>query len=239
MATAEWETYVLTGRFKSERRKKREVKEGRDKKLIQKYKELRKLMAEQDKLGYTDLIPPVQRGWKRFFVLRPDVMISKESDFFLQLLEKINTTTFSHRKDFKMKRRRHGKKVDVERIQKLREFYTYELKKIKLTEKEMLYFKMEWKVTDRGHLIPVYVFTEPWRFILCVKPNMITKVRVIDPQLKSREREIDSYFDRNKLYPRLFKLIKGRYSDRCRWKDHDKAKHKAILETDLLNEINQ
>lgn len=238
MATAEWETYVLTGRFKSERRRKREAKEGHDKKLIQKYKELEKIKSVQQKLGYRDLIPPVQKGWKRFFILRPDVLVSSEKDFFLEFLEKINTTTYSHRKDFKHKRKRNGKKVDVERVQKLKEFFIYEFKKSELTEKEKTYFKMEWRVTDRGHLIPVFVFTEPWRYILRIRPNMITQVRMIDPQLKSRECEIDSYFERNKLYPRIFKLTDGSYSNRCRWKRCDKAKYKAIQETNPLDEIN-
>lgn len=237
MATAEWEIYALTGRFKSGRRRKRLAKEGQDKKLIRQFKESKRLRKQQWDLGYMDLIPPVQKGWKRYFILRPDVMLSKDKDLFLGLLEKINTTTYSHRKDFKHKRRRHGKKVDVDRIQNLQEFFTWQFEKLKLTEREKMYFKIEMKVTDRGHLIPVFVFTEPWRYVLCVRPNLITKVKIIDPELKSREQQIDNYFERNKLYPRLFKLVDGTYGNHLRWEKGDRAKYKAILKRNPLNEI--
>lgn len=238
MATAEWETYALTGRFKSKRRRKRLAKEGQDKKLVQLFKEFKRLRKQQWDLGYMDLIPPVQKGWKRYFILRPDVMLSKDKDFFLELLEKINTTTYSHRKDFKHKRRRHGKKVDVDRIQNLQEFFTWQFEKLKLTEREKMYFKIEMKVTDRGHLIPAFVFTEPWRYVLRIRPNMITKVKIVDPELKSREKQIDNYFEWNKLYPRLFKVMNGTYGNHWLREKGGRSKYKAILKRNPLDEIN-
>lgn len=214
MATAEWETYVLSGRFKTARRKKRLQKEGRDKQLAQLYRELKRITKEQYNLGYADLVPPVQKGWKRFFVLRPDVMKSKDGEFFLGILEKINTVTYSHRRDFKVKRRRRGKKVYVDKIQQLREFYDYELHRMKLTEKEMSFFRRDWEFIGHSTRIRYkYVFTEPWRFVLKTEPNMITKVKIIDPLLKSREDEIDKYLDRNHLYPRLFRQMTGSYEN--------------------------
>ncbi len=161
----------------------------------------------------------------------------KDAGFFLGLLEKVNTTTYSHRKDFRYKRRRNGKRVDVERIQKVKTFWTCEFKKLHLTEKEKPYFKLDWYVSDRGHLIPIYVFTEPWRFVLKVKPNMITKVKVIDPGMMSREREIDGYLDRNMLVPRVIKLLEGSYSSRCRWKNYPKMKYRELLMRNPLDEI--
>lgn len=237
MATAEWETYALSGRFKNERRRKRLLKEERDKKLVRTFKELRKLKKAQCALGYADLVPPVQKGWKRFFVLRPDAAAGKDAGFFLGLLEKVNTTTYSHRKDFKYKCRRNGKRVDVERVQKVKMFWTWEFKKLHLAEKEKPYFKLDWFVNDRGHLIPIYVFTEPWRFVLKVKPNMITKVKVIDPGMMSLESEIDGYLDRNMLVPRVVRLLRGSYSGRCRWKNYPKAKYRELLKSNPLDEI--
>jgi hypothetical protein len=113
MALAEWEIYAQGSRLKSARRKKRLHKKDQDRKLIQLFNELKRLQVEQRNLGFAELIPPIQRGWKRFFVLRQDVLTSKEGSFFQELLEKINTTEYSHRRDFKVKKRRRGKKFTL------------------------------------------------------------------------------------------------------------------------------
>lgn len=236
MAIADRESYVLSGRFKTERRKKRLVIEGRDKQLVHLYKELRAVKKAQRELGFAELKPPVQKGWKRFFVLRPDVERSSDAEFFRQLLEKINTVTYSHRKDFKHKRRRHGKKVDVDRIQLLREFYSYEWPKLKLTEREMSYFRKDWEFVGNSTSVRLkYVFTEPWRYVLRVRPNMITHVRIIDPQLMSREKELDNYFERNRLYPRLFKLSEGWY--KYYWEYKSRPGNRHILKRELYDEL--
>ncbi|HTF02777.1 MAG TPA: hypothetical protein VK826_02095 [Bacteroidia bacterium] len=222
------------GRFKTARRKKRLQKEGRDKQLVQLYRELEDISEQQRNLGYAELVPPVQRGWKRFFVLRPDVMKSKESEFFLGILEKINTVRYSHRKDFKVKRRRKGKKVQVDRIQLLRTIYDFELQK--MTEKEKGFFKQEWEFIGHStRILYKYVFTEAWRFVLKTEPNMITKVKIIDPVLKSRQDEIDMYLDRNGLYPRLFRQMTGSYKDG--WAKSHPQKNRSALKRELNNEL--
>jgi hypothetical protein len=235
MALAEWETYALSSRLKSERRKKRLQKKEQDKKLMHLYHEFKRLQREQQNLGFADLIPPVQKGWKRFFVLRQDVVVSKDGKFFQELLEKINTTTFSHRKDFKKKRKKNGKRVDVDRIQKPKEFMECEFRKLALTEREKLFFKEEWRFCYRNRLYKVYVFTEPWRFVLRVKPNMVTQVRIIDPLLKQRADEIDNYLERNSLYGRVFKVMGNHH--RYSWPVGEKVKYKNLLRKDPLDEI--
>lgn len=240
MAIAEWESYVLTCRIKTKRNKKRIVREAQDKKLIHLNKELKRVQREQRNLGYADLIPPVQRGWKREFTLRPDLLRSKDADFFISLLGKINTTQYSHRKDFKVKRKRRGKKVQVERLQILREFYQYELPRMKLTEKEQTFFKIEWRVSDRGHLYPKTVFSEPWRFILKIKPNMITQIKIIDPELKSLEKQIENYLDRNALTPRMCKLVRGSYGGNW-WKGTKpqyRFRSNKLSVSEIENELN-
>lgn len=211
MATATWNSYALSGRFMTKRRRTRIRKEAFDKQLLKKFEELKEVERAQRNLPLAELNPPVQKGWKRFFVLRPDLANNKDAAFFLELLEKINTVTYSHRKDFKHKRRRRGKKVDVERIQELREFYGYESVFRKMSEKELTFFRMETEFIGHSTRTRVkYVFTEPWRFILRVRPNMITHVRTVDITLMSNERKLDNYFERNYLYPRLWKILEGK-----------------------------
>ncbi len=90
-----------------------------ERKLIQLFFEQRNLSKQISNSGYEKLDPPVQRGWRRFFVLRKDVARSDDALFFQKLLDKINTIEYSSRKDFKVKRRRLGKKIYIESEQRL------------------------------------------------------------------------------------------------------------------------
>lgn len=240
MAIAEEDTYVLSGRFKTKRQKKRLRIEGRDKQLVYVYSELLEVKKQQRNPGLAELHPPEQKGWARFFILRPDVERCNDSEFFRSILEKMNTVTYSHRKDFKYKHRRGGKRVDVDRIQLLRGFYNYEWLKLKLNEKEMSYFRMTWEFAGNSTQIRLkYVFTEPWRFVLRVRPNMITHVKIIDPELMRRERELDNYFEGNNLYPRISKQLHGWRKYRCTGWTYPQSRHVLKYEfNDLIKSIN-
>mgnify|MGYP000595125188 CR=1 FL=1 len=52
-----------------------------------------------------------------------------------------------------------------------------------------------------------YVFCEPWRFVLRVRPNMITKVKRKDLVLEQYQDELKSQRDRN--WGRLVKIWGG------------------------------
>ena len=108
MNIAEWESFALCCRIKSTRSKKRCKRKGKEKELIHYYKRLVKLRKQIAKPVYEDLVPPIQKGWKRFFVLREDVARSDEAEFLQQLVDKVNaakgSTKYSMRRDFKLKR---------------------------------------------------------------------------------------------------------------------------------------
>ena len=66
-------TEILSYRLRTARQKKRMQYEDFDKQLIQLHEEESALRSQKRNLGWEPLIPPVQKGWKRFFVLRDDV----------------------------------------------------------------------------------------------------------------------------------------------------------------------
>lgn len=206
----ETDYFIQSSRLKSSRRRKRSQKLDIDKRLIRLYKEERALSKQIWNLGYDELKPPVQRGWKRFFVLREDVARTKEANFFDKILEKINTTQYSSRKDFKVRRRKLGKKFYAEKPQELERLCVYWFDKKKFNEKEKSYFS-----ETRAHLptdkrpVKVYVFNEPWRFVLRIQPNIITKVKRRDINLESRKREIEQYLESRNLRDRQRKLMHG------------------------------
>ena len=213
MDTHEYNYWVQRTRLRSARHKKRMQYEDDDKALIQKHKEEKAVWFEMRNLGWTELKPPVQRGFIRFFILRSDVARTKEAPFFLKILEKINTSQWSSRKDFKKKRRRFGKKVYMVREQRLADASETDFAN-KFSEKEKLCF-YEVLVHYGKSKIPVKVYrlTETWRFVLRVRPNMITKVRVKDLDLEKRKSELNRFFN----HERRLRLTKLLYGDTYKW----------------------
>ena len=80
---------ILCYRLRTARQKKRMQYDDFDKQLIQMHKEKNILYEQERNLGWEPLVPPVQKGWKRFFVLRDDVERSKNAEFFKAILKKI------------------------------------------------------------------------------------------------------------------------------------------------------
>ena len=229
------EFYIAASRLRSKRQRKRARHRDFEKYLISLARETKVLQKQTADLGYEPLKPPYQRGWKCVFMLREDVARSKDGPFFEQLLEKINTTQYHWRKDFKVRKRRLGRKIYVDHNQKLKEFSPYDFDKMKFTDKEKVFFELVY-VLQYKQPQPVYIFTEPWRYVLRVQPNMITKVRIIDFDLEARREEIDLFFNWNHLYPRLHRIVYGRY--KWRWKClYDDEKYPSPLKNKSFAEV--
>ncbi|WP_051313156.1 hypothetical protein [Sporocytophaga myxococcoides] len=213
---------TLCLRIQSARKKKRLQKEALEKKLIALHKEQNRLRVQIRNLGYEPLIPPVQKGWKRIFVLRDDVRRSPRALFYIDLLRKINTAQYSDSKKFLVKRRKRGKKIYLNREQRLREFYEYEWKDSKFSESEKIYFTESVLMNRKGEPYKMYTFNEPWRYVLRIVPNMITLLQVKDAILEQRSDEIRNYLIKNNLEGKLGKLLGHRQNY---WSNSPKAKY--------------
>ncbi|MFN4145713.1 MAG: hypothetical protein ACK4GN_07820 [Runella sp.] len=203
------ETYLT---LRTARSRKRAAIENQDKKLIRIFKEFTELNSRKRNLPMIDLIPPVQKGYKRYFVVREDVRCSKQGVFYEKLLEKINTTMYSDIKNFKKKKRYLGRYVYEVREQKLKRLSPYLFEKMKFNEQEKACFtlKIHFKVINKKVIEEAfYEMNEPWRYVLRVRPNIITKVKIFDSELEKRlDRLRKILFDSYRNYGRLCK-IKG------------------------------
>ena len=213
METSVLSPCVMAYRLRTARQKKRLQKEDRDKQLVQLDKRLTYLRQAMRLLPEVPLDEPYQKGWKRFFVLRHDVGNSTRATFYETLLAKINTVKYWPDKAFTVKRRRKGKKVREAIPQDLVEFTVcqWSQNKMKLTDAEKACFHTElrWGVHDlRPHIC--HVFDEPWRYVLKVERNMITKVKLHDAILEQQFAEVDQYIDGNLLRYRIRSLTNGR-----------------------------
>lgn len=230
---------ILSYRLRTARQKKRMQYEDLDKFLIALNKEHVALYRHRYFPVWEPLIPAVQRGWKRFFVLRDDVARSKQANFVEGILKKINTEYWFHRKDFKIRKRKFGRKYYVVLSQELLEPDEQEFAKLNFTDAEKQFFHEEFPYDNRkGKFVKRYVFNEPWRFVLRVRPNMIDKQRKTDPEKESRLQEICNYLDNNDYGKRTQRILNGHYKHVYKkWKYIEKDKEKYIFKNKSLSSI--
>ncbi|HTN16920.1 MAG TPA: hypothetical protein VL092_04505 [Chitinophagaceae bacterium] len=224
--------------IKTARQKKRLVKNDFDKQLIRLHKSRKSLLEIKQKLPMVPVEHPYQKGWKRTFELRKDVAESKHADFYLSLLDKINTVQYSRIKYFQLKRRKHRKKVWIEMPQTLQEFdlWKWERNIPGFSEQEKAFFyPKEYWCTTLKQVIVKYAFTEPWRFILKIKPNMITHQKMIDETLDQEIAFLDQHIANHFLQHKIIKLVNG-HSYKWRKKPGMNTKHKTNYLNELLQE---
>jgi hypothetical protein len=196
-------------RLRTERQKMRMQYEDFDRQLRQLNREETKLWQQKQKLEWEPLLPPVQKGWKRNFVIRDDVARSSKAAFFEEILQKINTKDWSSRKDFLVKRRKFGRKTYVIKPQHLKKLDLWEWKKADFNAVQQHFFECTISIDKKGHVKQQYVFTEPWRFVLKISPNIIDKVRIRDVMIEQRLDEIGNYITRNDYKGRIQKIVYG------------------------------
>ncbi|WP_292009621.1 hypothetical protein [Chryseobacterium sp.] len=204
---------LLFYRLRSLRSRKRTIKKDIEKQIRQKYKRRNELCIIRCNIPWIPLEEPYQRGFVRFFVVRDDVKRSKQGEFFEELLRKINTNMYSPVRKFLKKKRKWGKKIYVAREQKLRRIYWYEWnsEKLKLSDAEKQCFIKKEEYCFAGKTRKVYYeFIEPWRFVLRVRPNMITHYKPIDADLECEEEYLSSHLAKNKIKGILTNRIIGK-----------------------------
>lgn len=226
---------VLQLRLKSARRKKRLQKKDFDKQLIQLDKKRGELWERRYRLPWVPLDTPYQRGWKRMFFLREDVLRSAQASFYEELLTKINTTDYSPGKSFKGKKKHRKSKIRLERRQYLREFSErqWNYSDLKLTEPERAHFHSYEKTCHCGKCKELaYRFNEPWRYVLKVRPHIITHAKLKDNVLEQEIQLLDNLI-RNKKLDRRMGRLKGR-PYRYYWDKETKISYRNPLKNKSL-----
>ncbi|REC55945.1 hypothetical protein DRF62_04805 [Chryseobacterium piscium] len=204
---------LLFYRLRSLRSRKRIIKKDVEKQIRKKYKRSKELWEIKRDIPWIPLEKPYQRGFVRFFAVTEEVMRTKDADFFEGILKKINTFMCSEIRHFLKKRKKFGRRIYVEREQKLKSLSSYEWNnpKLQLTEREKQYFlkRKEYCPFRKIHY-DYYDFIEPWRFILRIKPNMITHYKPVNADLEKEYAEIEFYVKQYKVQGIIQKKIYGK-----------------------------
>lgn len=217
---------IFENNLPSERWKIRRIRTAHDKKLLRTEREYNRVCRLIWDLGYEDLNPPIQRGYKRLFVLTEETRYSKRIDFYQRILDKINTVWYSPCKVFKERKRKIAKwKYQQRKEQKLQEPDDWTFNRKKFTEEEISYFfPVEYYNYSTRSWSKKYIFNEPWRFQLRVKPNILTKVQRKDLELEQYRDELKYICERNRS--RLTKLRGGGTNAWNTWQKKHTVKEK-------------
>lgn len=215
MSTNDWSFGAGYCKIKTARQKKRLLKEDFDKHLIHLHRLQDRLYEQRRKLPLIPLETPYQKGWARSYVLREDVARSRYAAFYQTLLEKINTIVYHHDKRFKVSKKKRRKKIQADIPQTLVEFHEWDWNssRNKLTEAERALFYLRetrGNHTTKGRARVIkYVFADPWRYVLRVKPHMITHAQMIDEVLEQEIRRLDNHIENHNLRHKIEKLVDG------------------------------
>lgn len=200
-------------RLRSVRTRKRTIRKDVEKQIRKKYQRSRELWKIRRDLPWIPLDQPYQKGFVRFFAVRDDVKRSKDGDFFEEVLSKINTYTYSENRKFLKKKRKFGKRIYVQREQKLKciASFSWNDPKLGLTDRERRYFEKKDEYCPVRRVFGTYYqFTEPWRFTLRVKPNIITHYKPLDLELEKEYAQLEAYLVQHKVVGILQKTIHGK-----------------------------
>lgn len=204
---------LLSYRLRSLRSRKRTIKKDVEKQIRKKYKRSKEVWYIKRNIPLIPLEEPYQLGFVRFFVVRDDVMRSSDGEFFEGLLKKINTYMYSGSRQFLKKKRKFGRRIYVERAQKLNRIssYSWSRPKFGLSPRERQYFlKKEEYCPFRKCYDTYYEFTEPWRFTLRIRPHMITHYKPINAELEKEQAELDMYLGQHSTVGIIQKKIRGK-----------------------------
>lgn len=204
---------LLFYRLRSVRSRKRTGKKDIEKQIRKKYKRSNELWNLRRNIPWIPLEKPYQRGFVRFFVLSDDVKRSKDADFYEGILKKINTYMYSESRLFLKKRRKFGRRIYVEKAQKLNSisFYSWIDPKFGLVPRERQYFLRKEEYNPfRKRAETYYEFIEPWRFTLRIRPHIITHYKPVDLDLEREYASLKAYVEQHKIAGIIRKKIYGK-----------------------------
>jgi len=180
---------------------KREVISQRIKMVNRLERELDKIHNAQNQLGYLELDKPIRDGWIKTMKLREDVLRSKKSNVYKEVLKSVLKEIWGREKKYADKKwkeffNEHHRNFQRPGIRRLnsKEFS-------KLSTKAQRCFVKRKRKTCRGYKNIYCCILPRYYFVVTYRRAYITKRKIISPILESREQEIMELLAKPTLYP--------------------------------------
>lgn len=173
--------------------------------------------ARREKGGHWVSVKPYHRGWFQSFTLREDAKNRSDAGAMLQALSLVNTTIYSHRKDFKFKDWKTGTWRDIEHHTRCLTVRQYE----NLGEKLQSLFVKGIRTTNLGRIQEGYFLKNPFYYVKHVYPAIVTEEWKPDADYDSHLAEINAKMKHLNAWPKLSRLH-GHKNHRGRNEYHSK-----------------
>lgn len=167
---------------------------------------------------------PVQRGWRRSYVLTESAKSRKDRPILEAILAVIGPVFLHHSRDFRRRRGRRKRLVEIE--QPLRSIPIHEWERKNYPDEWHRYFRYELVLERNRHWQPYRIFTQPTLYELKVERNWLWYFREINPAIERRLSELDRWLEARQGWHR-YGWLKG-HRQNCWWNYGDTPKQRKI-----------
>lgn len=183
---------------------KRNKKTEQGKELLRLYRQYQETWSRRGEHGHFVEVKPYQTGWVRSFTLRQDIANRSDAGKIRRILEKINTEVRCNRKDFLHKKYDTKKWVPIEQHTK----GLSEKEFSELTSHEQKYFTRVMSYPKNSkHPFIRYRFRWNWFFVFKIKPLMVTRRWIPDPEWEAYCAEIRNKIQRDNIWPKINNML--------------------------------
>ena len=217
-------------------------KDHAEKHLRAMHRELALLEKRRRHRPVHELTPPIQRGWKRSYVMTPAARLRPDAVLLAAILDCLNTVQYFWRSNFQSTRRQRSRRrgsASVEQEMMAIHWSAWERGPIppgwrKYFRREFLPLKYlcEWphqgqrrspwfNRRDNQHNWG-YAFRHPWWFELKVEKHWLTHYAEVEPEVARRIAEIERWMDFHSGHARFHRL-KGRSDP---WAHFERSPHR-------------
>ena len=134
---------------------------------------------------------PIQRGWRRFYELTRIASSRRDAPILEEILKVVGTVVVHHRRDFRRRKGRGRKLIEIE--QPLRPIPLYEWERKGYPHAWLAYFHYE--ILRERNSQPYWVFKQPSIYELKVERNWLWYFQEVDPAIETRLSELDRWLD--------------------------------------------
>jgi len=193
------------------RRQKSMNRKDTDKKILAMEAKRGQLIKAKNGMRLVELPEPIRTGYKKFFVIRPDIAAGDDVDLYKQILPYVQNTIYSNNREFLVKDYKTKKMLPKPHKPANIEHKVWNtLVDAKFNSRQSGMFERVWKQT--GLKNPKigkfeYLFTKDWAFAEKIEPHYKTHTLLLDPDLESELQQINNRIDRNNLWPKINKLL--------------------------------
>lgn len=159
------------------------------------------------------LAEPIQRGWRRSYVLSERALDRADRATLEAILKVIGSVVVHHDRNFHRRRGRPKKLFEIE--QPLRPIPVHEWQRENYSALWQRYFQYQILVAGNQHWQPFWVFVHPSLYRLKSERNWITEIIEIDPETESRIGELDRWLEFHNAWHHYGRLKGKRQSYRC------------------------